>query len=58
MAFFNNPDTVSDGLAPSESHFLIAGALRLASFFIGSYHPRYSNGAPSRRFLESMATIL
>lgn len=58
IALFNNASTVSEGCAPTDNHFLIAGALRLASFFKGSYHPKYSKGAPSLRFLESIAMIL
>jgi len=57
IAFFKSLSTVSEGRAPTASHFLIAGALRLASFFKGSYQPRYSRGAPSRLLRESTATI-
>ena len=30
---------MSDGLAPTSSHFFISGAFRLVSFLSGSYHP-------------------
>jgi hypothetical protein len=35
-AFFSRFLTVSDGCAPTVSHFLMAGAFRLVSFFRGS----------------------
>ena len=39
MAFLSSLSTVSDGCAPTESHFLIAGAFKLVSFRSGSYQP-------------------
>ena len=36
IAFFSRLATVSLGCAPTASHFLIAGALRLVSFLSGS----------------------
>ena len=36
IAFFSRLATVSLGCAPTASHFLMAGALRLVSFFRGS----------------------
>ena len=48
---------MSEGWAPLPSHALIAGASRLDCFFTGSYQPRYSRGAPSRRLRESIAMM-
>ena len=39
MAFLSSFSTVSEGWAPTDSHFLIAGAFRLVSFRRGSYQP-------------------
>lgn len=39
MAFFSKLYTVSDGLPPTSSHFLIDGALRFVAFVRGSYQP-------------------
>ena len=39
MARFNSRDTVSEGFAPTLSHFLMAGAFKFVSFRSGSYHP-------------------
>jgi hypothetical protein len=41
MAFFSKARTVSEGWAPTLSHFLMAGAFRFVSFRSGSYHPRF-----------------
>jgi hypothetical protein len=41
IAFFSKARTVSEGWAPTASHFLMAGALRLVSFRSGSYQPRF-----------------
>ena len=37
--FLRRAPTVSEGCAPLASHALMAGALRLDSFFMGSYQP-------------------
>lgn len=39
MALFSILAVASDGLAPSDIHFLMAGAFRLVSLFSGLYQP-------------------
>jgi hypothetical protein len=41
MAFFSRARTVSEGWAPTASHFLMAGAFKLVSLRSGSYQPRF-----------------
>ncbi len=41
MAFLSSCRTVSEGWAPTASHFLMAGAFRFVSFRSGSYQPRF-----------------
>ena len=57
MAFFSSAWTVSEGWAPSSSHFLTSGAFTYVSFVKGLYHPRFAKYFPSRGFRLSAATM-